>query len=100
MYYIGGSFAKYLRGKVAKYKDIDIYVSHKNLIPLLNKLSKKGIGLVGHQDDKIVSHSAKLGNIDIMVFHPNFKFSTTKIGCFRVLSNRTLKRIYKYANNK
>lgn len=100
MYYIGGSFAKYLRGKVVKYKDIDIYVSYENFIQLLEKLSKKGIGLVEHQDDKIISHSAKLGNVDIMVFRKSFKYSSKKIGSLRVLSNRTLKRIYKYANNK
>ena len=40
MYYIGGSFAKYLKGNAVKYKDIDIYVKFENIAPLLEKLSK------------------------------------------------------------
>jgi hypothetical protein len=98
-YLIGGSFAKYLKGNANKFKDIDIYISYDSIVPMLEKLSKKGLGLVEHPNNKIIQFSADLGNVDIMVFRKGFRFSTRKIGDFEVLSNRTLKRIYKYAKN-
>ncbi len=100
MYYFGGSFAKCLRGEIAKYNDIDLYVGYEDFFHLLEKLATKGQGIIEHLDDKIVSHSTRVSGIDIMVFRKDFKFSTEVYRGFNVLSRRTMKKIYRYAKKK
>ncbi len=95
--FIGGSFAKFIKQEISDYNDIDIYFDFDQLPELIAELSAKGIGVIEHPDNEIVSFSAQHNGFDIMVFNPDFEYETEDLVGFTLLSSDTMKRIYSYA---
>jgi len=95
--FIGGSFAKFIRQEISDYNDIDIYFDFDQLPELMAELTAKGVGVIEHPDNEIVSFSAQHNGFDIMVFNPCFEYETEDLVGFTLLSRATMDKIYSYA---
>ncbi len=92
--FIGGSFARYIRGEVSHYNDVDMYFDHNQLPELVCYLTSIGIAISECKGHNVIWCSAKHNNTDIIVLQPDFKYETENVMGITLLTKETVDRIY------
>ncbi|MCT4638201.1 MAG: hypothetical protein N4A72_10885 [Bacteroidales bacterium] len=95
--FIGGSFARYIRGEESHYNDIDMYFDYNQLPELISHLTSIGVAISEHNGNGVIWCSTIHNNMDIIVFQPDFEYETEQVMGFTLLTSETIDNIYRYA---